>query len=166
MTVSSSSSFSALRRRHLLVVAVAVSLSLLSSQVAVVVVVVAQAPAPTTFIFTDTTAAAPASVGNVAGPCSGYDDCRNGCRSTFYRVTGGPGSITASTCGTTNFHQRFYVWQGTDSDCSTFACIGTYPRSRRANGRFCACAWACACACAWTARNGVDAAVRPPLRNL
>jgi hypothetical protein len=128
MTPSSSSSsssttrlaFSALRRR--LLVAVAVSLLFLSSQVAVV----AQAPAPTTFTFTDDTAGAPVSVGNAAGSCSGYSTCLNNCRSTFYKVTGASAAVTASTCGTTDFPQRSYVWLGSGGVCSTFTCTSTY----------------------------------------
>jgi hypothetical protein len=47
----------------------------------------------------------------------------------FYKVvTGGGGAgaeITASTCGSANFQQRRFVWQGASSACSSFACTGT-----------------------------------------
>jgi hypothetical protein len=59
--------------------------------------------------------------------CGGLADCINGCRSRFYKVTGGKGSlITATTCYSPVFGQRTYVWKGSSSDCSTFTCTGTF----------------------------------------
>jgi hypothetical protein len=81
--------------------------------------------------FTDDTSSAPLSAGNPSTlSCGGggLSTCINGCRSRFYKVTGGVtgGYIAATTCGTTNFAQRLYVWKGTSSDCSTFTCTGTF----------------------------------------
>jgi hypothetical protein len=78
-------------------------------------------------LFTDSTTAAPVSAGNPAtASCGGLTGCINGCRSRFYRVTGGIGNpITATTCYHSYFPQRLYVWKGTGSDCSTFTCTGT-----------------------------------------
>jgi hypothetical protein len=54
--------------------------------------------------------------------------CINGCRSRFYKVTGGTGEfINVATCGSVNFAQRLYVWKGSGgSACSAFTCTGTY----------------------------------------
>jgi len=122
MTSSSSFTPPAVPAARLLLV-VAASLVLLSSQVAVV----AQAPVPPPSVFKDDTTGAPFSVGNVFGStCDSWSSCQNDCRSIFYKVTGASGTMTASSCGTTNFQQRFYVWKGTGSACSTFTCEGTH----------------------------------------
>jgi hypothetical protein len=61
--------------------------------------------------FTDDTTGAPVSAGNPAtASCGGMTGCINGCRSRFYRVTGGIGHpITATTCYHAYFPQRLYV---------------------------------------------------------
>jgi hypothetical protein len=126
MTPSSSSyssssttrlAFPALRR---LLLVVALPLALLSSLVAVV------ESEPTNFVDSADTTGAPVSAGNVAGSCNGFEDCRNGCRSIFYKVSGASTEMTASSCGFVNFQQRLYLWQGTGSVCSTFTCVSTY----------------------------------------
>jgi hypothetical protein len=80
-----------------------------------------------TFVFSGDTTSAALSSGNLIGACSSYIDCINGCRSHFYKVTGGTGGlITASTCGTTSFGQRTYVWKGSSAACSSFTCTSTF----------------------------------------
>jgi hypothetical protein len=79
--------------------------------------------------FTDDTTSAPLSAGNPSAlSCGGLSTCINGCRSRFYKVTGGVtgGYLAATTCSTAHFAQRLYVWKGTRSDCSTFTCTGTF----------------------------------------
>jgi hypothetical protein len=77
--------------------------------------------------FTDSTTSAPLSAGNNNTVCGGLTDCINGCRSRFYKVTGGTGGpIFASTCRSVSFAQRLYVWKGGSSDCSTFTCTSTF----------------------------------------
>jgi hypothetical protein len=76
--------------------------------------------------FSGDTTNAPESSGNNNTECGGLSGCINGCRSRFYKVTGGIGGISSvSTCGSVNFAQRLYVWKGSGSSCSTFTCTGT-----------------------------------------
>jgi hypothetical protein len=70
---------------------------------------------------------APVPSRNPIPECGGLADCINGCRSRFYKVTGGTGNtISAQTCYSVVFGQRTYVWKGSSSDCSTFTCTGTF----------------------------------------
>jgi hypothetical protein len=73
------------------------------------------------------TTGAPLSDGNPATSCGGLLTCINGCRSRFYKVTGGTinDNISAYTCGHANFAQRLYAWKSSGSGCSTFTCAGT-----------------------------------------
>jgi hypothetical protein len=77
--------------------------------------------------FSSDTTGAPFSVGNPTTLCGpGASRCINGCRSDFYRVTGGFGGIQATTCGdaaATSFNSKIYVWEGNSTDCSTFSCV-------------------------------------------
>jgi hypothetical protein len=76
--------------------------------------------------FMNDTSSAPLSAGNNNTECGGLTDCINGCRSHFFKLTGGAGlPIFASTCFSTSFAQRLYIWKGSSSDCSTFTCTGT-----------------------------------------
>jgi hypothetical protein len=77
--------------------------------------------------FTDDTTSAPLSAGNNNTVCGGLPTCINGCHSRFYKVTGGKTGdyMVAHTCGSDAFANQIYVWKGTSSDCSTFACTGT-----------------------------------------
>jgi hypothetical protein len=77
--------------------------------------------------FSDDTTAAPLSAGNPVAACGGaLGTCVNGCKSHFYKVSGGNGIIVADTCGSDH---QIYVWKGgsnSSSGCSAFACTGTY----------------------------------------
>jgi hypothetical protein len=91
--------------------------------------------------FSGDTTGAPLSTGNPTTMCGSGTSCINGCRSDFYRVTGGAGGrIQATTCrdaATTTFDSRIYVWQGSSAVCSTFSCIngtGTYQAQREGGG--------------------------------
>jgi hypothetical protein len=81
--------------------------------------------------FVNDTTSAPLSVGNTNTECGGLSDCINGCRSHFYKATGvtTAGYLGAGTCGTVDFAQRLYIWKGSNSDCSTLTCTGTYASS-------------------------------------
>jgi hypothetical protein len=69
---------------------------------------------------------APVSAGNPRLYCGDLTYCINGCRSRFYKVTGGTGNeISAYTCVDANFKHRLYVWMGSSSACSNFTCTGT-----------------------------------------
>jgi hypothetical protein len=80
----------------------------------------------TTFSATGDTASAPLSDGNPSGGCADLHTCINGCRSDFYSVEGGSGTVNVQTCSDpiTSFHSRLFVWEGYPFFCLIFACIG------------------------------------------
>jgi hypothetical protein len=81
----------------------------------------------TSLSLSGNTTDAPSSVGNTNSECGGLSGCINGCRSRFYKVTGGTplNYISANTCGSDAFANQLYVWKGSGSACSTFTCTGT-----------------------------------------
>jgi hypothetical protein len=83
-----------------------------------------------TSMFQGDTTSADVSSGNPASVCGSFGSCINGCRSLYYKVTGGVGGmITATTCGMAFGSSRIYVWQSSSAACGTFACTGAYQQS-------------------------------------
>jgi hypothetical protein len=83
-----------------------------------------------TYMLQGDTTSADVSSGNPASVCGSFGSCINGCRSLYYKVTGGVGGmITATTCGMAFGSSRIYVWQSSSAACGSFACTGAYPQS-------------------------------------
>lgn len=68
------------------------------------------------------TIGAPIPQGNPILHCF-FIDCITGCPSRYYRLIGTGRNVTATTCGTTSFRQRTYVWKG--SSCGSLVCVCT-----------------------------------------